>query len=99
MTSPSYSRSRRNAPSVSAAARSGTGESTRARLLARDEDVFVVLACAPARSSVHVSPEALLERETRPLQDVRIEVAPVVHDDEHGRARRERRGGVRERLG
>ena len=75
------------------------GRPHEARLLARDEDVLVVLARAPARSPVDVPAESLLELEAGALEDLGIQVAAVVHDDEHGRARRERGRRIRERVG
>src|SRR5207248_9864378 len=51
------------------------GRSHQARLLARDENVLVVLTRAPARSPVDVPTEPLFELEAGALEDVRIEVA------------------------
>ena len=54
---------------------------------ARNEDVLEVLARPPARAPVDVPAEARLEVEPGAFEDLRIEVAPVVDDDEHGRVR------------
>src|SRR5689334_20400834 len=53
------------------------------------EDRLEVLAGAPSRSAVHMALEAVDEPEPASCENVRIEVAPVVHDDDHGRVRLE----------
>src|SRR5690242_21778854 len=45
---------------------------------ARDQHVFEVLAGAASRSPVDVPPQAMLELQPRALEDLRIEVAPIV---------------------
>src|SRR5581483_4932877 len=59
------------------------------RLAASDEDVLEELAGAPARSPVHVSAVALLELEARGVENLRVEVARVIHDDHDRSARRQ----------
>ena len=71
----------------------GDGIHQKASLLARDEHVLVVLAGAPAGAAVHVPAQPLVELEPGALEDLRVEVAAVVDDDEHAarRARARRR--------
>ncbi len=52
--------------------------------LARDDHVFEVLPCAAAGTAIHVAPVAGLDREAGPVEDLGIELAPVV-DDDHDR--------------
>src|SRR5438105_6488688 len=52
---------------------------------ARDEHVFEVLARTPSGAAVHMTAQALVEAQPRTGEDLGIEVAPVVDDDEHGR--------------
>src|SRR5690242_14930065 len=49
---------------------------------ARDEHVFEVLAGAAAGATVHVPAQARLELEPGGVEDARIEIAPVVDDDQ-----------------
>ena len=64
---------------------------------ARDQHVLEVLAGAAAGAAVHVPAQPRLEPQPGPVEDLRVEVAAVVDDDEHRRARPQRRRGVRER--
>ena len=64
---------------------------------ARDEHVFEVLAGATARAAVHVAAQARLELEARAVEDLGIEIAAVVDDDEHA-ARRARAPRPRSRA-
>src|SRR5438034_1358550 len=48
----------------------------------RDEHVLVELAAASARPPIDVPPEALLEPQSGAGEDVGVEVAPVVDDDQ-----------------
>src|SRR5207248_10018343 len=54
---------------------------------ARDEDVLEELAGAQARAAVDVAAQPFLEVQPCALEDLRIQLAAVVYDDEHGRAR------------
>src|SRR5438105_6704249 len=68
----------------------------------RDEDVLEELARAPAGTAVDVPAKPFLEIQAGARQDLRIEVAPVVHDDQHRRAAPQRLLRVeqgREQLG
>src|SRR4051812_30096031 len=60
-----------------------------ARLRVSDQHVLVVLAGPTPRPPIHVPPEPRLELEPGTLEDRRIEIAAVVHDDQQGRARLE----------
>src|SRR5262249_35036215 len=65
----------------------------------RDEHVLVVLARPATRAAVHGPAPPLPEPQPSPPQAPRIEVAPVVDDNEHGRFRPQRCGGALEYLG
>src|SRR4029079_18701879 len=52
---------------------------------ALDEDILEVLPCPPAGAAVDVPAEPRLEPEARAREDLRVEIAPVVDDDEHRR--------------
>jgi hypothetical protein len=65
----------------------GSGPKSRS---AGDEHVFEELARAPAGATIHVAAQALLQAQPRPLQNLWIEVAAVVHDDHHRRPRSQR---------
>jgi hypothetical protein len=54
---------------------------------ARDEDVLEVLARPPAGAPVDVAAVTRLESKAGAREDVRVEVAPVVDDDQHRRIR------------
>ena len=58
------------------------GSSEGVTLDARDEHVLEELARAAARAPVHVPAEALVEPQAGALEDLRVEVAPVVDDDQ-----------------
>jgi hypothetical protein len=60
---------------------------------ARDQHVFEVLAGAAAGASVHVTTVGAVETETCALEDLRVEPATIVDDNEDGCARTERFGG------
>ena len=53
----------------------------------RDEDIFEVFARPPAGAPVDVAAEPSIELESGAREDLRVEVAPIVDDDEHGRVR------------
>src|SRR5262245_17344996 len=57
---------------------------------------LVVLARAPPGSPVHVALESLEDGEADPLEDRGIEVAPVVHHDDHRSLRPQRPEDVAE---
>ena len=54
---------------------------------ARDQDVLEVLARPPACAPVDVAAQPSLELQVGSLEDLRIEIAPIVDDDEHRRVR------------
>src|SRR4051812_32408418 len=56
----------------------------------RDEHVLEVLPGPAPRTPVHVPPVPPLEHEPRALEDRRVELAAVVHDDADGRAAAQR---------
>jgi len=62
--------------------------------LAYDEHIFEVLAGAAACAAIHVAAQPLVEPQTRSIEDLRIEVPPVVDDDRktvhRARAQRQR---------
>src|SRR5881628_3330984 len=64
----------------------------------RDQHVLEVLPCPPARPPVHVPPVPPLEDEPRALEDRRVQLPPVVHDDADGRAAAERSARVLQHL-
>src|SRR5206468_13111440 len=64
---------------------------------ARDQHVFEELAGAPPGAAVDVAPQALLEAEACTLEDLGIEVATVVYDDDERRLARKGLFGVQER--
>src|SRR5581483_4163498 len=57
----------------------------------RDEHVFEVLARAAPRTSVHVASVALFDCEPCPVEDLWVEVATVVDDDDDPTMRAHRR--------
>ena len=71
---------------------------TRDPTRARDQHVLEELAGAPAGAAVHVAPEPRLQPQPGALEDLREEVAPVVDDDQHGRAAAQRPPRVREHV-
>src|SRR5262245_23526349 len=52
-----------------------------------DQNRLEVLPRAPAGPAVHVALESIREPQTAAAEDLRIEVAAIVDDDEHRRAR------------
>ena len=52
-----------------------------------DQHVLEELACPPAGTAVHVASIALFEPQSGPLQDRRVELAPVVDHDHDRRSR------------
>src|ERR671910_2253652 len=60
--------------------------------LARDEHVFEVFARSTSGASVYVASNAMFETQPRTFEDLRVEVAPVVHDHHHARTAAERLG-------
>ena len=49
----------------------------------RDQHRLVILARSTARSAIDVSLESVDEPKTAPLQDLRVEIATIVDDDDH----------------
>src|SRR6185437_6239584 len=62
-----------------------------------DQNVLEVLAGAASGPTVDVPAQAVLEHEAGTLEDLRIQLAAVVDDDQHGCAVSARHGGVGER--
>src|SRR5262249_33671513 len=65
----------------------------------RHQHVLEVLACTSARAAVDVPLVALLELEPGPGEQLRIEIASVVHDDDDPSARTKRSHARTEHTG
>src|SRR4051812_28210238 len=62
-----------------------------------DQNVLEVLARSAAGPTIDVTAQSMLQHEPGALEDVGVELAAVVDDDQHGRAVDARGGGVGER--
>ena len=67
----------------------------KAPLGARDEDVLEVLARPPAGPPVDVACVPPFEAKSRPLEDLRVQIAAVIDHDAEGSARLDRDSGAR----
>jgi hypothetical protein len=78
-----------NCSSLARSTKGGAGSSGRPRESVRllvgtsDEHVFKEFSRAPTGAAVDVTPQAFFEAKPRPLEDLRVELAPVVDHDQH----------------